>query len=63
MDEGEALYRRLAEAGVEAQCKRYLGVNHGFFQLAGISMAGRQAIQDVAAILANEPINIRLKSS
>ncbi|MBG9791165.1 lipase [Paenibacillus dendritiformis] len=53
VDEGEALYRRLSEAGVEAQCKRYLGVNHGFFQLAGISMAGRQALQDVAALLAN----------
>ncbi|BFH69507.1 MAG: alpha/beta hydrolase [Paenibacillus dendritiformis] len=53
VDEGEAFYRRLLEAGVEAQCKRYLGVNHGFFQLAGISMAGRQALQDVAAILAN----------
>ncbi|WCR27690.1 alpha/beta hydrolase [Paenibacillus thiaminolyticus] len=53
VDEGEALYRRLLEAGVEAHCKRYLGVNHGFFQLAGISMAGRQSIQDVATLLAN----------
>ncbi|WP_374020328.1 alpha/beta hydrolase [Paenibacillus thiaminolyticus] len=53
VDEGEALYRRLLEAGVEAHCKRYLGVNHGFFQLAGISMAGRQSIQDVASILSN----------
>lgn len=53
VDEGQALYRRLLEAGVEAHCKRYLGVNHGFFQLAGISMAGRQSIQDVATILSN----------
>lgn len=53
VDEGEALYRRLLESGVEAQCRRYLGVNHGFFQLAGISIAGRKAIQDVATIISN----------
>lgn len=51
VDEGEALYRRLLEAGVQAQCRRYLGVNHGFFQLAGISPAGKKAIQDVASVL------------
>lgn len=53
VDEGEALYRRLLESGVEAQCRRYLGVNHGFFQLAGISKAGRRAIQDVVSIVSN----------
>lgn len=53
VDEGEALYRRLLESGVEVQCRRYLGVNHGFFQLAGISKAGRKVIQDVASILSN----------
>ncbi|MBN3527334.1 alpha/beta hydrolase [Paenibacillus apiarius] len=52
-DEGEALYRRLLEAGVEAQCRKYFGVNHGFFQLAGISPAGRTALRDVASIMAN----------
>ncbi|WP_312471588.1 alpha/beta hydrolase [Neobacillus sp.] len=53
VDEGEALYRRLLELGVEVQCRRYLGVNHGFFQLAGISSAARKAIEDVASILSN----------
>lgn len=53
VDEGETLYRRLLEAGVEAQCRRYLGVNHGFFQLAGISNAGKKAVQDVASILSH----------
>ncbi|MGM1033719.1 MAG: alpha/beta hydrolase [Bacillota bacterium] len=53
VDEGETLYRRLLESGVEVQCRRYLGVNHGFFQLAGISKAGRRAIQDVASIVSN----------
>ncbi|MFJ7932655.1 alpha/beta hydrolase [Peribacillus sp. NPDC096448] len=53
VDEGEDFYRRLLNAGVEAQCQRYLGVTHGFFQLGGISLAGRKAIQDVATILSN----------
>lgn len=51
VDEGEELYRRLLEAGVEVQCRRYLGVNHGFFQLAGISPAGKRAIEDTASII------------
>lgn len=53
VDEGESLFRRLLEFGVEVQCRRYLGVNHGFFQLAGISPAARKAIKDVATILSN----------
>ncbi|WP_157277651.1 alpha/beta hydrolase [Paenibacillus taiwanensis] len=51
VDEGEELYRRLLEAGVQAQCRRYFGVNHGFFQLGGISQAGRSALRDVASIM------------
>ncbi|MCH7370815.1 alpha/beta hydrolase [Aeromonas sp. MR16] len=50
-DEGEALYRALLEAGVEASCHRQLGVIHGFFQLAGISPAARSAIGQVVAII------------
>lgn len=50
-DEGEALYRALLVAGVEATCQRQLGVIHGFFQLAGISPAARQAIDQVAALI------------
>ncbi|MFD6443179.1 alpha/beta hydrolase fold domain-containing protein [Peribacillus sp. NPDC060186] len=53
VDVGETLYRRLLESGVDAQCRRYLGVNHEFFQLAGISKAGRKAIKDVASIVSN----------
>lgn len=47
-DEGEALYQRFLEQGVECTCQRYFGVIHGFFQLAGISHAARNAIRDVA---------------
>ena len=34
VDEGEQLFRHLLEAGVNAHCRRYLGVIHGFFQLS-----------------------------
>ena len=51
-DEGEALYQRLIEQGVECTCQHHLGVIHGFFQLAGISQAARGVIRDVAGRLA-----------
>lgn len=47
-DEGELLYHRLTTQGVDCTCQRYLGVIHGFFQLAGISHAARSAMQDIA---------------
>ena len=47
-DEGEALYQRFLEQGVECSCQRYLGVIHGFFQLAGVSPAARNGMRDVA---------------
>ncbi|MGY5959142.1 alpha/beta hydrolase [Kosakonia sp. BK9b] len=51
-DEGEALYKHLTEQGVTCTGSRYQGVIHGFFQLAGISQAAREAIRDVAARVA-----------
>ncbi|SCC53872.1 alpha/beta hydrolase [Kosakonia oryziphila] len=51
-DEGEALYQHMTEQGVTCTCSRYLGVIHGFFQLAGISQSARDVIQDVAARVA-----------
>ena len=51
VDEGELLYRKLLGAGVEAQCRRYLGVTHGFFQLSGISHAAKESINQVATII------------
>ncbi|WP_334653498.1 alpha/beta hydrolase [Klebsiella michiganensis] len=47
-DEGEALYQRLLEQGVDCTCQRYLGVIHGFFQLGGISPAAGSAMRDIA---------------
>ena len=47
-DEGEALYQRLGEQGVESTCQRYLGVIHGFFQLGGVSLAAKNVMRDIA---------------
>ncbi|WES68345.1 alpha/beta hydrolase [Superficieibacter sp. HKU1] len=47
-DEGEALYQRLSEQGVESTCQRYLGVIHGFFQLGGVSLAAKNVMRDIA---------------
>ena len=52
LDEGEQLYRNLISAGVNTQCRRYLGVIHGFFQLSGISQAARESIKHIADIIA-----------
>ncbi|MCG7536070.1 alpha/beta hydrolase [Pseudoalteromonas sp. OOF1S-7] len=51
VDEGEQLYRTLLEAGVPVQCRRYLGVIHGFFQLSAISRAARESIAQVAGLI------------
>ncbi|WP_420745098.1 alpha/beta hydrolase [Photobacterium damselae] len=51
LDEGELLYRNLISAGVNTQCRRYLGVIHGFFQLSGVSQAARESIKHVANII------------
>ncbi|WP_162986407.1 alpha/beta hydrolase [Virgibacillus sp. Bac332] len=48
---GENLYRRLLQANVDSHCKCYVGVNHVFFQLTGISLAARNTILDVATII------------
>ncbi|XTZ38371.1 alpha/beta hydrolase [Salmonella enterica] len=51
-DEGEALYQHMSDQGVTCTCARYLGVIHGFFQLAGISQAAQDVIRDVATRVA-----------
>lgn len=48
-DEGEALYRSLISSGVKANCERYLGVIHGFFQLGGISKSAQRCMLAVAS--------------
>ena len=52
-DQGEAYARRLEQAGVPVTSKRYEGMIHPFFSLAGIIDGGRTAIADAAAALKN----------
>jgi acetyl esterase len=50
-DQGEAYARKLAEAGVPVMHKRYDGMIHPFFSLAGIIDGGKAAIADAGAAL------------
>ncbi|MRS17213.1 alpha/beta hydrolase fold domain-containing protein [Enterobacteriaceae bacterium RIT691] len=47
-DEGKALHRYMLNQGVACTHQHYLGVIHGFFQLAGVSRAALEVIRDVA---------------
>lgn len=51
VDEGESLYKKLRQAGGQAQCRRYMGVIHGFYQLSAVSQAAREAISHIACII------------
>jgi len=55
-DQGEAYARRLAEAGVPVTLKRYAGMIHPFFSLAGIVDGGQTAIADAAAALQGQAL-------
>ena len=50
-DEGEAYARRLAEAGVPVELKRYPGFIHGFFNVVGVGRSSRAAVGEIAAKL------------
>jgi acetyl esterase len=50
-DQGEAYAKRLADAGVEVDLRRYDGVFHGFFGMQAILETADQAIDDVTAVL------------
>jgi acetyl esterase len=50
-DEGEAYGRKMMEAGVLVQMRRYPGTIHGFFGMPGILGVAREALADVGAYL------------
>jgi len=50
-DEGEAYAQKLQSAGVPVTLKRYKGMVHGFFQMAGLVDEGRLAIEKVGETL------------
>ena len=51
-DEGEDYGKRLAEAGVAVDVKRYAGMPHGFYSFAAALPAGQEAMNDTASRLA-----------
>ncbi len=51
-DEGEAYGKKLAEAGVTVEAKRYDGVFHGFLLMSKVVTEGRQVQDDQVAFLA-----------
>lgn len=48
-DEGEAYARRLADAGVEVQVRRYVDQIHGFLNIVGAGRSSRAAVLEIAA--------------
>lgn len=50
-DEGESYAQKLKEKGISVKLKRYQGMVHGFFQMAGLLDDARLAIQEVGETL------------
>jgi acetyl esterase len=59
-DEGEVYARRLAEAGVEVELRRFPDQIHGFLNVVGVGRSARAASAEVAARLA---VGLRSRST
>jgi acetyl esterase len=51
-DEGEAYARKLADAGVQVELRRFPDQIHGFFNVVGVGRSARRASAEIAARLA-----------
>lgn len=47
-DEGEAYARRLADAGVEVELRRFVDQIHGFLNIVGVGRSSRAAVLEIA---------------
>ena len=47
-DEGEAYARKLADAGVQVELKRFVDQIHGFFNVVGVGSESRAAVTEIA---------------
>lgn len=47
-DEGEDYARRMADAGVEVELKRYVDQIHGFLNILGVGRTSRAAVREIA---------------
>jgi acetyl esterase len=50
-DEGEAYARKLAEAGVPVELRRFDDQIHGFLNIVGVGRTSRAAVAEIAARL------------
>lgn len=50
-DEGEAYARRLADAGVEVELRRFVDQIHGFLNIVGVGRSSRAAVLEIADAL------------
>ncbi|WP_278260103.1 alpha/beta hydrolase fold domain-containing protein [Nocardioides convexus] len=50
-DEGEAYARRLADAGVEVEMRRFVDQIHGFLNIVGAGRTSRAAVLEIAGRL------------
>lgn len=50
-DEGEAYARRLADAGVKVEQRRFVDQIHGFLNIVGVGRTSRAAVLEIAAAL------------
>ena len=50
-DEGEAYARKLADAGVEVELRRFPDQIHGFFNIVGVGRTSRAAVAEIATRL------------